>query len=316
MTLSSLHELRIFAAVAAHRSFRRAADELGTSRSALSHALRALETELGTRLLHRTTRSVAPTEAGARLLARLRPALRDLDEMLDEARAASGEIVGTLRINAGEGAARWLLRNVVPHLRRRHPRVALDLLTDGRLIDIVAAGFDAGARLAEAVPQDMIAIPFGGDTRFLAVAAPSYVAEHGAPDTPDDLRAHRCIRQRLPSGKPYRWEFAHTDGRPLAVDIPGTLTLDHNGLMVEAAIDALGIAFVPEHEAAPALAAGRLVPLLEPWSPTIPGLCLYYPRNRRPPAPLTAFVEILRTVNTERLSSFSQEKEAKRLLLD
>ncbi len=172
MTSASLTELRIFTLVAAHRSFRRAADELSTSRSALSHAVRSLEQELGTRLLHRTTRSVAPTEAGEQLLQRLLPALRELDDMLGEAKAASGEVVGTLRINAGEAAARWLLAKVVPMFQTRHSRVSLDLVTDGRLVDIVATGFDAGTRLAEAVPQDMVAVPFAGEVRFLAVAAP------------------------------------------------------------------------------------------------------------------------------------------------
>jgi DNA-binding transcriptional LysR family regulator len=175
------------------------------------------------------------------------------------------------------------------------PNSSLDLITEGRLIDIVSAGFDAGARLAEAVPQDMVAVPFGGEARFLAIAAPSYVAKHGRPMTPDDLQHHRCIRQRLPSGKPYRWEFAHR-GREVAVEVPGTLTLDHSPLMVEAAIDGLGIAFVPELVARQELESGSLVALLEDWSPAIPGLCLYYPGHRHPPAALAAFVTVLRQI--------------------
>jgi DNA-binding transcriptional LysR family regulator len=293
MATPSLADLTAFATVASHRSFRKAADALGSSRSALSHAIRSLEQDLGTRLLHRTTRSVAPTEAGERLLRRLVPALREFDDMLAATRGEPGEVVGTLRINANETAARWLLRHAVPEFQRRHPHVALDLVTDGRLVDIVAAGFDAGARLAEAVPQDMVAVPFGGEARFLAVAAPSYVAEHGRPITPDDLQHHRCIRQRLPSGSPYRWEFARQD-REVAVEVPGTLTLDHNPLMAEAAADGLGIAFVPELVARQALENGSLVPLLEDWCPTIPGLCLYYPGHRHPPAALAAFVAVLR----------------------
>ncbi len=295
MRAPTLADLTAFAAIATHRSFRRAADTLGTSRSALSHALRSLELDLGVRLLHRTTRSVAPTEAGERLLNRLVPALRDLDEMLDMTRRTSGEIVGTLRINANETAARWLLRHVVAEFQKHHPRVVLDLVTEGRLIDIVADGFDAGARLAEAVPQDMVAISFGGEARFLAVAAPSYLAENGCPATPDDLRHHRCIRQRLPSGKPYRWEFARS-GQDMTVEVPGTLTLDHNALMAEAAADGLGIAFVPELVARDAIGAGRLVALLEDWSPAIPGLCLYYPGHRHTPEPLAAFIAILRRI--------------------
>jgi DNA-binding transcriptional LysR family regulator len=302
MAKPSLADLTAFAEVASHRSFRRAADALGTSRSALSHAIRSLEQELGVRLLHRTTRSVAPTEAGERLLLRLVPALAEFDDMLTVAKGVPGEVTGTLRINANETAARWLLRHVVPEFQRRHPRVALDLITEGRLVDIVAAGFDAGARLAEAVPQDMVAVPFGGEARFLAVAAPSYVAEHGRPMNPDALLHHRCIRQRLPSGKPYRWEFAHL-GREVAVEVPGTLTLDHNSLMVEAAVDGLGIAFVPELVARQALENGSLIPLLEDWSPPIPGLCLYYSGHRHPPAALAAFVAVLRQTRERRAAS-------------
>lgn len=273
--MPSLADLRSFVAVAHHRSFRAAADALGVSRSALSHAMRGLEAELGTRLLHRTTRSVAPTEAGARLLPRLAPLLRDLDDMLAATSDGIEGPAGTLRINALEPASRWFLRHVVPDFLRRHPRVALDLVSDNRLVDIIAGGFDAGVRLREAVPQDMIAVPFGGDFRFLAVASPAYLADIGEPAVPDDLKRHRCIRQRLSSGKLYRWEFAR--GRDeVSVDVPGMLTLDRNELMVEAAIDGLGIAFVPERLATPALIDGRLRPVLEDWSPPIPGFCLYY----------------------------------------
>ncbi|MGF7151130.1 DNA-binding transcriptional LysR family regulator [Sphingomonas zeicaulis] len=289
----SLTDLNAFAAVAQYRSFRRAADALGVSRSALSHAVRALEARLGARLLHRTTRSVAPTEAGETLLARLVPTLRDLDEMLDAVGQSGAELTGTLRINANEGGAGWLLQHVVPSFLQRHPRAAIDLVSEGRLVDIVAEGFDAGVRLREAVPQDMIAVPFAGAIRFLPVAAPAYVAAHGRPQSPEDLRRHRCIRQRLPSGKPYRWEFVKGT-QELAVEVPGSIILDHSRLMVDAAILGLGIAFVPEPYAADALADDRLVPLLEEWCPWIEGLCLYYAGNRHVPAVLRAFIDVLR----------------------
>ena len=294
MTKPSLADLTAFAAVAQHRSFRAAADALGVSRSSLSHALRGLEQQLGVRLLHRTTRSVAPTEAGQQLLQRLTPMLRDLDDMLTAVSGGTDGPAGQLRINANESAARWLLRHVVPGFLRRHPRVTLDLVSEGRLVDIVAEGFDAGVRLREAVPQDMVIVPFAGDTRFLAVAAPAYLAEQGVPMTPDDLHRHRCIRQRLPSGKRYRWEFA-LNADEIAIDVPGALTLDHSGLMVEAAADGLGIAYVPEPIARPALEDGRLVTLLQEWSPAIPGLCLYYPGHRHVPPPLRAFIAELRS---------------------
>ncbi len=296
MPKPSLADLTAFAAVARHRSFRAAADAMGVSRSSLSHALGGLEQQLGVRLLHRTTRSVAPTEAGERLLARLAPMLRELDDMLAAVGDGTDGPAGTLRINAPESAARWFLRHVVPDFLDRYPRVALDLVSDNRLIDIVAAGFDAGVRLREAVPQDMIAVPFAGDVRFLAVAAPAYLARHGAPATPDDLLRHRCIRQLLPSGKPYRWEFARGSDE-IAMEVPGALTLDHNGLMADAAADGLGIAFVPEPAARSALRGGRLRAVLEDWSPAMPGLCLYYPGHRHVPPALRAFIDALRAAD-------------------
>ena len=296
MTKPSLADLTTFAAVARHRSFRAAADEMGVSRSSLSHALVGLERQLGVRLLHRTTRSVAPTEAGARLLARLAPTLRDLDDMLAAVSDSAGSPAGTVRINALQAATRWLLRHVVPSFLDRYPRVALDIVSEDRLIDIIAEGFDAGVRLRELVPQDMIAVPFGGDARFLAVASPAYLAEHGVPGIPDDLRRHRCIRQRLASGKPYRWEFARGLDE-IAIDVPGALTLNHNELMVDAAMDGLGIAFVPERVAQPFLHDGRLRALLEDWSPALPGLCLYYPGHRHVPPALRVFIDELRAAD-------------------
>ena len=296
MTTPSLADLKTFAAVARHRSFRAAADEVGVSRSSLSHAIVGLERQLGVRLLHRTTRSVAPTEAGTSLLARLVPMLRDFDDMLAAISDGADGPAGTVRINALEAAARWLLRYVVPGFLDRYPRVSLDIVSDDRLIDIVAKGFDAGVRLREAVPQDMIAVPFGGDARFLAVASPAYLSRHGVPGTPDDLRRHCCIRQRLASGKPYRWEFAQGLNE-ISVDVPGALTLNHNGLMVDAAVDGLGIAFVPERVAQPFLQDGRLRALLENWSPAIPGLCLYYPGHRHVPPALRVFIDSLRAAD-------------------
>ena len=292
MLRPTLNDLAAFAAVAEHRSFRKAADALGVSRSALSHSLLGLEKNLGIRLLNRTTRSVAPTDAGARLLARLDPVLRDLDAALDllaEARGPSG----TLRINANKGAARLLLRDVVPAYLTRYPDVELDLVSEGRLVDIVEQGFDAGVRLGEAVPRDMIAIRLTDDLRFLAVASSAYLKKQPPPRTPDDLRRHQCIRQRLPSGKRYRWEFAKR-GEEIVIDPPGHLTLDDNDLMTQAAADGLGIAFVPESYALPLLESGRLVTVLEDWCPRIPGLMLCYPGHRHVPAALRAFIDLVK----------------------
>jgi DNA-binding transcriptional LysR family regulator len=293
MPVPTLNDLKAFAAVAGYRSFRKAADELGLSASSLSHVMRTLERNLGVRLLNRTTRSVAPTEAGQRLLLRLGPTLRDFQAALDEV-ASFGELPrGTLRINASETAARLLLQTAVPTFLSRYPDMTLDLVTEGRLVDIVAEGFDAGVRLGESIPQDMIAVHFGGDVRFIAVASPTYLSRQEAPKVPEDLKHHRCIRNRLPSGKLYRWEFER-HGQQVAVDVPGVLTLDHIGLMTEAAVGGLGIAYVPERSALPYLDDGRLAMVLSDWCPSIPGLSLYYPGHRHVPAGLKTFIEVLR----------------------
>lgn len=293
MSKPTLTDLKAFQAVAEHRSFRRAADLMGVSRSSLSHTVRALEQRLGTRLLHRTTRSVSLTESGERLLLRLNPLLSDLEAILEDVSSVEGKITGRLRINGSEGAVRVLLQTVVPRFLALHDGVELDLVAEGRLVDIVGQGFDAGVRLREAVPQDMIAIPLGQEIRFLAVASPGYLKSRATPETPNDLKSHQCIKQRLPSGKLYRWEF-HKDDQDIAVDVRGALTLDNNQLMVEAAAEGLGIAYVPESYAHAYLSDGGLVTVLEAWCPCIPGLFLYYPNNRHVPPSLRAFIDLLR----------------------
>jgi DNA-binding transcriptional LysR family regulator len=219
--------------------------------------------------------------------------LRDLDVALEEVNVFRDRPSGQLRINASEIAARLLLHSVVPTFLARFPEMGLDLVTEGRLIDIVAEGFDAGIRLGESVPQDMVAVRFGGTARFVAVASPGYLADHPAPQTPDDLRDHRCIRIRMRSGKPYRWEFEH-HGQELTVDFPGQLTLDHPGLMAECALKGMGIAYVPTSVVQSYLDAGQLMEVLSNWCPAIPGLFLYYAGHRHVPAGLRAFIEVLK----------------------
>jgi DNA-binding transcriptional LysR family regulator len=299
MARPSLNELAAFAAVASHQSFRRAADVMGVSRSALSHAIIGLEAKLDVRLFNRTTRSVSLTHAGASLLARLDPVLQDLDQALDTLSEERGAPSGSLRINANKSGARMLLADVVPRFLDLYPDVELDLVSEGRLVDIVEQGFDAGIRLLEAVPKDMVAVKFGGDVRFIAVAAPSYLDGKARLHTPDDLYAHCCIRQRLPSGKRYRWEFSKR-GAEVAIDVPGNLTLDDNDLLTQAAVDGRGIAYVPEHFARPFVASGQLVTVLDEWCPPTPGLALYYPRSRHLPSPLRAFIDLLRKVDRTR----------------
>lgn len=291
----SLAEMHALALIVAHRSFRKAADELGLSASTLSHMMRTLEANLGLRLLNRTTRSVAPTAAGERLVARMTPLMRGFEQALEEVNEFRDLPSGVLRINASEPAARVLMETVVPAFLARYAHMAVDLVTDGRLVDIVAEGFDAGVRLGESVPQDMIAVRLTADMRFMALAAPEYLAAHGTPRTPDDLRQHRCIGIRMPSGKPYRWEFERR-GQTLALEVSGNLTLDNPQIMADAAARGLGIAYLAEHIAAPYLREGRLVPALADWCPPVPGLFLYYPGHRHVPSGLRALIDVVQAL--------------------
>ncbi len=294
MTRPSLGELSALIAVVRHRSFRRAADELGLGPSTLSHMMRALEEKIGVRLLNRTTRSVSPTDAGEQLVAQLTQVLSGLDGALDAVVRADKRPRGTLRINAAEPGARHLLETIAPTFLGRFPEVTLELVTDGRLVDIVKLGFDAGVRLGETVPQDMIAVRLGGPVRFLVVASPAYLEAHAAPKKPTDLREHRCIRIRLPSGKRYRWEL--TKGkRNVSIDVPGSLVLDDARLTALAAAEGLGLAYVPEPTARAYLDEGRLVTVLDDWCPPVPGLFLYYPANRHVPPPLRAFLDVVQS---------------------
>ncbi|MGO4198650.1 LysR family transcriptional regulator [Rhizobium sp. YAF28] len=294
----TLDDLNAFSAIVTHSSFRKAAGELGLSPSTLSHMMRNMEARMGVRLLHRTTRSVAATEAGEMLLDRLKPVLRDLDLALDAVGEFGGQPSGTLRINASEIAARVLLNATIPLFLERYPGISLDIVTENRLVDIVGDGFDAGIRLRESVPLDMIAVEFGGEARFLAVASSAYLKNHKRPRTPEDLKRHRCIRLRMPSGKLYRWEF-EKHGQEMTIEVSGALTLDHVELMAEAAVKGLGIAYVPERVARPYLASGEIISVLDDWCPSIPGLCLYYPGHRHVPQSLRAFISVLTEVERQ-----------------
>jgi DNA-binding transcriptional LysR family regulator len=293
----SLAELISFATVAAHKSFRKAADELRVSPSTLSHTIRALETRLGVRLMHRTTRSVAVTEAGQALLSRVQPLVKELDAALGDVDNFRGKPSGTLRINSNLSGARVLLQLAVPTFLARHPEVSLDLVTEGRLVDIVAEGFDAGVRLAQSVPQDMVAIAFAGTSRFVAVAAPAYLKKQHVPKAPLDLFQHSCIRYRMRNGRIYHWEFER-HGESMKVDVRGQLTLDEDRLMIDAAIEGVGIAYVSERAASEAIARRKLSVVLDDWCPRFPGLCLYYPGHRQVPSALRAFVDVLKEVES------------------
>jgi len=289
--MTDLNVLASFAAVARLRSFRQAALERGVSASALSHALRALEERLGVRLLHRTTRSVTPTQAGQQLLARLAPALRDIDDALLELSSLQEVPTGKLRLNVPRPAARLLLGPMLARFAARYPRVQVELVTDDGLIDIVRDGFDAGIRFGETVAADMIAVPVGAPQPFVVVAAPAYLAAHGTPQAPRELLAHACIGRRFPSGRQYAWEFA----QGVSVAVAGPLVFDDDELMLGAARDGAGLAYVYEADARADIAAGRLVCVLEGWHAPAPRYFLYYSSRKQMPAALRGFIEMLRT---------------------
>jgi len=292
-----LHDLEAFAAVARHRSFRKAAAERGVSASALSHALRSLEERLCVRLLHRTTRSVTPTEAGQRLLARLNPALREVAGALADVTALQTEPAGTLRLNAPRPAARLLLAPLLAGFVAAHPRIQVEIVTDDSLTDIVGDGFDAGVRFGESLAGDMVAVPIGPPQRFVCVAAPSYLAVQGAPQVPHELLSHACIGRRFPSGNHYAWEF-QAGGEPLDIEVTGPLVFDDDILMIQAAHDGAGIAYVYEAMVREDLAAGRLVAVLGAWAALPSRFFLYYSGRRHLPSALRAFVEFIRQDGT------------------
>jgi DNA-binding transcriptional LysR family regulator len=296
MQRAGLIELNAVATVANRRSFRAAAAELGMSPSALSHAIAALEQRLGVRLFNRTTRSVSLSEAGERFLARIRPALRDISEAMELVNEFRDTPAGTLRINTSEGAAEQVLAPVVLKFLKLYPDMQVEIVTEQRLVDIVGEGFDAGIRLAEAVPRDMIAVPCGPDQRFAVVGSPRYFKEHQRPATPGDLAQHNCIRHRFSTGTLFRWEFEKR-GEEIAIDVKGSLTLTSHTLRIEAALAGLGLAYVNESVVARHIAARRLVRVLEDWTPPFPGLRLYYPGHRHVPAGLRAFIAVLREAN-------------------
>lgn len=292
MKTSGLTELEAVLAVARRRSFRAAADELSVSTSALSHAVAALEARIGVRLFNRTTRSVSLSEAGAQFVQTVAPALATIQTALDQAGSFRDTPSGTLRINTSAGAARQVMPVFIAFLQR-YPEMKLDIVTEGRLVDIVVEGFDAGIRLIDTVPQDMIAVPFGESQRFALVGSPEYFSRHKPPRTPADLARHRCIRSRMPSGVIYQWEFERR-GEVVRVDGEGALTLDEPNLMLAAARAGLGLAYLTEWNVNADLEAGTLVRVLEDWTPALDGLCLYYPGRRHVPAGLRALIETIR----------------------
>lgn len=290
---SELAELDAVLMVARLGKFRTAALELGVSTTALSNAIGKLERRLGVRLFNRTTRSVSLTEAGQQFVAQVAPAVRDIHEAMDAARSRQATPSGTLRINAFPTAAREIFASLVLPFLRAHPQVHIDIVTEGRLVDIVAGGFDLGVRSADLVPADMIALPLGGVRRNVVVGAPGYLRAHGIPQAPQDLAEHTCLRVRLPNGAIHRWHF-EKDGQAVQIDVEGAVTLDEASLARTAVLASVGLALAMESDVREDIEAGRLVRVLEDWTPTLPPLSLYYPSRRNPTAAFRAFLEFAR----------------------
>lgn len=294
MRREDLVDLNAFLAVAEARSFTRAAAELGTSQSALSHTMRRLEARVGLRLLTRTTRSVAPTEAGERLLATLRPALDGIADQLESLGELRDKPAGTVRITASEHAVNTVLWPAVQQVLMAYPDIHVELSVDSGFTDIVAGRFDAGVRLGEAVAKDMIAVRIGPDMRMAAVASPGYFEAHPIPRTPQDLAQHNCINRRLQTlGGLYAWEL-EKKGREIRVRVDGQFTCNNGGMIVRAAEAGLGIGFVMADQVTAQLADGRLVQVLEEWCPPFQGYHLYYPSRRQPSAAFAVLVDALR----------------------
>lgn len=248
---------------------------------------------MGVRLFHRTTRSVSLSEAGERFLERIRPVLDQLAEAMETANDFRATPRGTLRINASANAMQMVMAPIVVPFLARHPDMRLEVVSDDRLVDIVAGGFDAGIRLAESVPAGMVSVPCGPPMRWIVVGTPAYFAKRKKPKHPTDLIHHTCIRSRLPSGAPLPWSFEKR-GRSLEIAVEGPITLDTSALMVAAALGDVGLAWVPDWQAKAHLDRGALASVLEDWSPAFPGLCFYYPPHRHSSAGLRAFVAMVR----------------------
>lgn len=294
MPKENLNDLHAFMAVAQTRSFTGAAAQLGLSRSALSHAMLALEARLGVRLLTRTTRSVSPTEAGARLLSVLSPRLSEIQQELESLTAMRDKPAGTVRITAHDHAIVTALWPRLLPLLRQYPDVQIEFSVDYAMTDIAAQRFDAGVRVGNRVDKDMIAVRIAPDLRMAVAASPGYLAGRSLPATPQELTEHCCVNLRLPThGGLYAWDF-EKDGRALSVRVNGQTVFNNTFLMLQAALDGMGLAYVPYDLVKPHIEAGRLAPVLEDWWPVFPGYHLYYANRRQLSPALALVIEALR----------------------
>jgi len=292
-TRDELGALALFAVIAEERSFTRAATRLGLSQSALSHAMRRLEAKLGLQLLTRTTRSVAPTDAGERLLETLRPALDEIDERITTLTEMRARPAGNIRITTSAHAARMILWPAIDRLVADHSDLNVEVNVEAGFTDIVAERFDAGVRLGHSLEQDMVAMRIGPRLRMATVASPAYLAEQSRPEVPQDLSRHRCINLRMVSGSVYAWEYEKA-GRELNIKVGGQLLFNDVDLMVEAALSGHGMIHLIEDRVLPQIAEGTLVRVLEDWCDPFDGYYLYYPSRRQPSAAFSLLLDALR----------------------
>ena len=294
MLKEKFNDLISFLVVARERSFTKAAAKLGVSQSALSHSIRGLEERLDIRLLTRTTRSVAPTEAGEKLANSLEPRFREIESELDALRDMRDTPAGNIRITAGEHAVDSVLWPFLKSFLANYPDINVEIVADNSLTDIVNGRFDAGVRLGEQVAKDMVAVRIGPDMRMVVVGSPQYLQQHNSPSTPQELQNHRCINMRLPTrGGLYAWEF-EKDGQELRVRVDGQLTFNSLRQRIDAAVVGFGLAYVPEDSVQNELADGRLVQVLDAWCNTFPGYYLYYPSRKQHTTAFSLFVDALR----------------------
>ncbi|WP_420103998.1 LysR family transcriptional regulator [Bosea sp. (in: a-proteobacteria)] len=291
----AVNDLEAVLAIARKGGFRAAAVDLGLSATALSHAIGKLEADLGVRLFNRTTRSVSLTEAGRLFVEQVGPTLQDMRSALDSVRSHSETPSGTIRINAAPFAAREIMSPLVVAFLRRYPDMTVDIVTEGRLVDVVSEGFDLGVRVAGLVPSDMIAVPLGRPQRYAVVGSPGYFERHGKPRVPPDLLRHICIRVRLPDGGLFRWRF-EKDGEIAQLEVRGPIILDEGSLARIAARESIGIGFFLEQDVLADIASGDLIRILDDWTPPYPGLCLYYPGRRNLSAGMKAFLTLAREI--------------------
>ena len=289
----SFAEAEAVLAVARHGGFRAAGRSLGQTSSALSHAVASLENRLAVKLFNRTTRSVSLTAAGEQFVNGIGPALQSIGQTIDELGAEASEPSGTLRITTSLGAARMMLEPILLAYSTRYPKVTLEIATDAAFVDLADGSFDAGARLADAVPPDMVAVPIFPWLRMIVVGATDYFAERPKPSSPLDLAKHHCIQHRMANGRLYRWEFERR-GEAMTVDVPGVLIFDATELALSAALAGVGLAYVEETSARPHVEAGRLIEVLSEWTPPFPGLSLYFSGRRNIPLKLRALIDLIR----------------------